>query len=685
MKTLLIVLILIFAFHPVFAQEETFKDAENLLQELSIEKTDTARIVLKSRLSEAYRSNNPDTSLILANQALAESRELGFRKGEVMALNALCVLYREKGDLPNALQLGLEGWKIAEKENLIYVGIYSLIRVANVYLNVGDATKALTYLQMVDKLLEIDYDDFQWSVTQYFMAESFVQLNLLDSAESRVELLDKKLGTVPLWIIVTNRLRGNIAVKSEDWQQAITYYRRSYSEALATTAYREAATASNSMAQNFKKLGQQDSAIYYAKQGLEFGEMLSYSNRILAASSLLAELYAEDDPKEAVKYYQMALAAKDSLYGVQKFQQLQSATMQEQERQTEIEAATIAYRNNIRQWGLIGGVVLFLIVAVVLYRNNRQKQKANTVLQEQKQKVESTLHKLKSTQAQLIQSEKMASLGELTAGIAHEIQNPLNFVNNFSEVSAELVDEIEEERAKSREARDETLVSEILRDVKQNLEKINHHGKRADAIVKGMLEHSRTGSGEKELTDINSLASEYLNLAYQSFKSKNEGVDIKLITELDPTIPKIELVRPDIGKVLLNILNNAFYACTTPLPSLSTVTGSKGGKIYKPTILVSTVHSPLEGGQGGRVKISISDNGPGIPSSIKEKIFQPFFTTKPTGSGTGLGLSLSYDIIKAHGGKIRVESQQGSGLPRLPDRQAADKAGSEFIIEIPIT
>ncbi|WP_373521605.1 ATP-binding protein [Aquiflexum sp.] len=302
----------------------------------------------------------------------------------------------------------------------------------------------------------------------------------------------------------------------------------------------------------------------------------------------------------------------------------------------------------------------------ILYSQNETLEKK---VKERTTELNQSLENLKSTQAQLIQSEKMASLGELTAGIAHEIQNPLNFVNNFSEVSAELVDEIQVERAKSREAKDETLVSEILGDIKENLGKITHHGKRADAIVKGMLEHSRTGSGEKELTDINSMASEYLNLAYQSFKSKNEGVDIKLITDLDPTIPKIELVRPDIGKVLLNILNNAFYACTWT--SLSTDTSKFDVQNSKfdiplnhPTIGITTKN--LE----DKIEISVKDNGPGIPDSIKDKIFQPFFTTKPTGSGTGLGLSLSYDIVKAHGGEIKVASEEGEG--------------TEFIIQLPL-
>ncbi|WP_373493452.1 ATP-binding protein [Aquiflexum sp.] len=296
-----------------------------------------------------------------------------------------------------------------------------------------------------------------------------------------------------------------------------------------------------------------------------------------------------------------------------------------------------------------------------------QKKILEKQVAERTHDLQASLENLKSTQAQLIQSEKMASLGELTAGIAHEIQNPLNFVNNFSEVSAELVGEIEEERAKSQEARDETLVSEILGDIKENLEKINHHGKRADSIVKGMLEHSRSGSGEKEITNLNTLAKEYLNLAYQGFKAKNKDIEIELISKFDESLPKVSIVQSDIGKVLLNILNNAFYATTSTFD----VKHSAFEIPKPPTVTVTTMQregSP-SGGDGGSerqgVEIRISDNGPGIPDSIKDKIFQPFFTTKPTGKGTGLGLSLSYDIVKAHGGEIRVESKEGEGTEFL--------------------
>jgi signal transduction histidine kinase len=282
----------------------------------------------------------------------------------------------------------------------------------------------------------------------------------------------------------------------------------------------------------------------------------------------------------------------------------------------------------------------------------------NVVLESQVEKrtaeLAASLTHLKSTQSQLIQAEKMASLGELTAGIAHEIQNPLNFVNNFSEVSNELIGEIEEERAKSQEARDETLVSEILQDVKSNLEKINHHGKREDAIVKGMLEHSRKSTGEKVPTDLNALADEYLRLSYHGLRAKDKSFNADFNTDFDPNLPQVNVVSQDIGRVILNPINNAFYAASRrDLPGFENLEG------LAPKVIVSTKNL------GEKIQISISDNGSGIPNAIKDKIFQPFFTTKPTGSGTGLGLSLSYDIIKAHGGDLRVKSIEGEGTEMI--------------------
>jgi signal transduction histidine kinase len=282
-------------------------------------------------------------------------------------------------------------------------------------------------------------------------------------------------------------------------------------------------------------------------------------------------------------------------------------------------------------------------------------------LEDAKNRVEATLTELRATQTQLIQAEKMASLGELTAGIAHEIQNPLNFVNNFSEVNKELLAELNEELKKNN--LDE--VRAIARDVIENEEKIVHHGKRADAIVKGMLQHSRASSGTKELTDLDALADEYLRLAYHGLRAKDKTFNAKFETHFDESIGKIEVVPQDIGRVILNLITNAFYAVTEKKKSIdqSGLKNLTGLEAYEPTVSISTRKSD------GTVLISVKDNGNGIPDSIKGKIFQPFFTTKPTGQGTGLGLSLSYDIVKAHGGELRVETREGEG--------------TRFIIQLP--
>jgi signal transduction histidine kinase len=270
-------------------------------------------------------------------------------------------------------------------------------------------------------------------------------------------------------------------------------------------------------------------------------------------------------------------------------------------------------------------------------------------LQTEKKRAEDALTELRETQKQLIQSEKMASLGELTAGIAHEIQNPLNFVNNFSEVSHELLDEMLEEVAKGNY--DE--VKAIAIDVKQNLEKINHHGKRADGIVKGMLQHSRNSSGKKEPVNINNLADEYLRLAYHGLRAKDKSFNAEPKTNYDTTIGMVNIIPQDIGRVILNLVTNAFYA----VAEKKKTSGNEG---YEPTVTISTGSVNSSSGIA-EVEIRVMDNGAGIPQKIIDKIFQPFFTTKPTGQGTGLGLSLAYDIVKAHGGELKVESRAGQG------------------------
>ncbi|MEO8412267.1 MAG: ATP-binding protein [Ginsengibacter sp.] len=282
-------------------------------------------------------------------------------------------------------------------------------------------------------------------------------------------------------------------------------------------------------------------------------------------------------------------------------------------------------------------------------------------LREQKEQVERTLTELKSTQSQLIQSEKMASLGELTAGIAHEIQNPLNFVNNFSEVNTELIEEMKEEITRGNMEQ----VIAIASDIKENEQKINHHGKRADAIVKGMLQHSRKNTGQREPTDINALADEYLRLSYHGLRAKDKSFNATIKTDFDESTGKINIVPQDIGRVLLNLFNNAFYAVAEKNASIFQQTRGSDERQYEPMVAISTKKL------NNSVILTVKDNGNGIPPNVSDKIFQPFFTTKPSGKGTGLGLSMSYDIIKVHGGEIKVETQEGEG--------------SAFIITLPLS
>lgn len=281
--------------------------------------------------------------------------------------------------------------------------------------------------------------------------------------------------------------------------------------------------------------------------------------------------------------------------------------------------------------------------AILLEETIQELELKRKAIEESNEALKKSLEELKSAQQQLIQSEKMASLGELTAGIAHEIQNPLNFVNNFSDVSKELLDEMKEELNKG----DTDEAKAIADDVIQNLEKILHHGKRAGDIVKGMLQHSRTSSGQKELTNINALADEYLRLAYHGLRAKDKTFNAATKTDYDENIGLIKIIPQDIGRVILNLISNAFYAVNEKK--------KQQPEEYEPVVSISTKRL------NNNVEIAIKDNGTGIPKIVVDKIFQPFFTTKPTGSGTGLGLSLSYDIVKAHGGLIKVNTKENEG------------------------
>jgi signal transduction histidine kinase len=436
---------------------------------------------------------------------------------------------------------------------------------------------------------------------------------------------------------------GQIQSRLGNSKLALHYYTQSAAMLRNEGKLKDLAIAYLGMAELFKKAGNLDSALFYGRKTLQMAQEKRFNKELLQSYEMLASIYEKLNPSQSVYFYKEAAVIRDSLFNQEKQRQLLSHRFNEELRQQELRSTEQQIRNKNRIYWLIAALAVFLCAVIFLIRNNRQKQSANTLLQQQKQKTELALHELKATQAQLIQSEKMASLGELTAGIAHEIQNPLNFVNNFSETNTELIQEAEEELKAGN--KNETFA--LLADLKDNEQKITHHGRRAEAIVRSMLEHSRSSKGERQLTNLNALADEYLRLAYHGFRAKDKSFNANLQTAFDASIGAVSIVPQDIGRVLLNLFTNSFWAVGEKQ--------KQAGESYEPKVEISSKKV------NGKIELLVKDNGVGIPQKAIDKIFQPFFTTKPTGQGTGLGLSLSYDIVKAHGGELMVESNEGEG------------------------
>jgi len=652
---------------------QTKEAVDSLQHQLAIAKDDTSRINAQIALCLLYRLGNTDSSIIYGEQALQSAQQIHYLPGQILALSFMCIVTEQQGNLPKSLELGFKALQLAEEHHLESLAGAALDGIGEAYIILKDYPKALSYLRTYISIVEPTNNE-GLAYAYFDMGVAFDGMNQFDSAslyeEKAIETFQKYNHEEPL----VYQTLGDVAVKLGKPGEALNFYQKSLQIALKNNERRASATAYNKIAAFYKNQNQPDSAIDYAGKGLEESKLISQKKTILEAAALLSELYEQKDTKESLRYLKIADAYKDTLFGAGNIEAIQTLVAQEEEHQKEIAVAKISYQNKMKQYALFAGLGILFLIAIILYRNNRQKQKANIFLQQQKEEIdiqknraEKTLDELKSTQSQLIQSEKMASLGELTAGIAHEIQNPLNFVNNFSDVNKELLFEMKDEMNKGNIDDANAIADDVI----TNEEKINHHGKRADAIVKGMLQHSRSSTGVKEPTNINALADEYLRLSYHGLRAKDKSFNVELKTDFDKSVGKINIIPQDIGRVLLNLYNNAFYAVTEkakeqpPAPE-----GEKNAaqNEYQPTVTVSTkLLKPPSGGLG--VVLTVKDNGNGIPQKVVDKIFQPFFTTKPTGQGTGLGLSLSYDIVKAHGGEIKVETKEGEG--------------TEFIIKLP--
>ncbi len=678
MKKIGIAIFLFFGFL-AFAkgQNQFIQTIDSLKREITLAKNDTLQLVLFGQIANTFSEIHPDSAFAYASQMLSLSRKLNLKLEEAGALGEMGYAQINLGNYPRSLTYLLSGIAItSDPENeapllsskfpsveeftnrSFSAQVQRLSKLSRIYQytgilygNSGNYEKALIYYRNAQEIAEKINSLKLQCIIQITMGRTYQSLGQLDSAlislqsalASATEAKYKRyLGSILLNTGRVYQSKGNSQLAKE-------FFNRSINESLQQEYFRGVVAANLSMADLFKQSGESDSSFYYIRNGLHYAAYLNAPDLYIRSYSALTDYYKRENKSDsALKYQSFIIKINDSLFNAKQVQQFQNIDFDEDQRKKQIAEAETNYKNKVIKNSLFAGLAIFFIIVIIQFRNNAQKQKANKKLQEQKEEIQTTLSRLKSTQAQLIQSEKMASLGELTAGIAHEIQNPLNFVNNFSEVSAELVDEMKEELAVGNQQ----LAVEIANDLKENLSKINLHGKRADAIVKGMLEHSKRGSGQKELTNLNALAEEFLRLSHQSFLAKEPNFKCELKTKLDPNLPKVEVIPQDIGRVLLNLINNAFYAVNEKAKSSS---DNYREDDFHPKVIVST--RKTENG----VEVSVSDNGFGIPDAIKDKIFQPFFTTKPTGSGTGLGLSLSYDIVKAHGGELKVSKGLDGG------------------------
>jgi signal transduction histidine kinase len=572
-----------------------------------------------------YQFNIPEAQqYFLKAQALLEN--LGDRKRLAHTFRFLSMAYGEQGDTLEALKTSLSALKIYQEIKDSNSIAYTCNIVGDIYLSKGRLDSALhSYFTAlaVYKILAERAQSFGIPWTHGNIGGVYMKQGELAYASGNGEIAFSKF--------LAAKKNFDLRLKLE--QEGKMSHKVSYNN------LGNCHLSLSKVCSPEEKNKHLEKSEFFLNKSLQVAMDEKFKPGLRYSYASLSDLYSmQGKYKEALTNYKLSVLYEDSLLNEESNKKILQARLQfDFDKKEALAKAKQDQRDSnarlktIVQYCIIG---IFCLVAVFLYLSNRQKQKSKT-------KIQNAYSELQSTQAQLLQSEKMASLGELTAGIAHEIQNPLNFMNNFSEINTELIDEMKKEI-------DNGNISEvkvIANDIKENEGKINHHGKRADAIVKNMLQHSRSTSGKRELTGINALVEEYLRLAYHSLRAKDNSFSAIIKTDFDKTIGNINIIPEDIGRVFLNLYNNAFYAIHDKKKLLNGT--------FEPTVFVTTKRFEK------RVELSVKDNGNGILQNVADKIFQPFFTTKPTGEGTGLGLSLAYDIVKAHGGEIKVETKKG--------------------------
>jgi len=642
---------------------------DSLRAALGATTNDTIKVVLLANLTEVYSEISPDSSYNYSIALLNLARKLSFRLNEANAQSFMAYAYLNNGDFPRSLRTLLSALAITEDPEsesrvlprkyyaqMIFWGtrpnfntprinaMYETLFILGILYSNVNYSKALDFMKQALRLAEDTGNRGYVGAIYSGLSRVYMYMNKPDSAlhfgMAAYELLKRYNG--PRATVVLNLGRTHLAIG--DSASAVKYVKEAVNTSIYEGYFRGIVAGNLLLSNLYKKTNGQDSSLHFAYEGLAIAKQLNSPDLLERSYTVLASIYNASNARDStIKYLSLVNEMNGKRFNAKQAQEFQNIEVDEMLRQREIQEAESAFQNRLQKYVLFVGLVILGVVALFLWRISYHRQKSNTILRKQKKEIEMAMTNLKSAQTQLIQSEKMASLGELTAGIAHEIQNPLNFVNNFSEVNSELIEELKSELSAGNYQSVETIADGI----KANQEKINAHGKRADGIVKSMLQHSRASTGQKEPTDLNALCEEYLRLAYHGLRAKDKSFNTAINTNFDEKIGNISIVRQDIGRVILNLLNNAFYAV-----------GEKSKQPvhdFEPAVSVTTKKT------NDTILISIKDNGIGIDHTLLEKIFQPFFTTKPTGQGTGLGLSLSYDIAKAHGGELKVETQEGEG------------------------
>ncbi|MCB2406498.1 tetratricopeptide repeat-containing sensor histidine kinase [Hymenobacter lucidus] len=688
MRKLLPVLFLLYSFLFAGLVQAQSPQTPKLRAALARAPHDTTRVLLLADLSASYRYSRFDSVLWYARQGLQLARRIGYPKGEGRCLSRLGILMSERGNLPQALRIDLQALQLHESSHDFEGMARTLNQMGLLYHALEDYRPALSYFFRAKALYE-DHkvgDDSQLISVLTNLGASYEGRRQLDSAEyflNRAYALTQQSGTVhqscwgnPLPYVL--RELGLLRASQGQTDQALDYYRRSAQASFPENDRRSACRTYQYMAELYHSRRKTDSSVYYARKALSLGQSLPYVIGVMHTSKLLSGAFQDRQQTDStLKYMRIMQQAEDSLYNPQRIKQLDAIGFAEQQRLRELEAERRQYEARNRTYIGFGVLGSLLLLALLLWRHGRQQQQANAKLSalnqeitQQKQEITNQrdslgrmLHELKTTQSQLVLREKMASLGELMAGVAQEIQTPVNNMRNIAGISADLVEDLRKGLARLElEIEEPGTVWDNLQILSQYQSNIVRSSQRAASIVSGMLEYSRSSPGPRQSTDVNAFVEDYLRLTYHDVRAKNRNLYAALLPDLDPAVGNLPIIRHDLGRVLISLFTNAFFAVQQRKRA-----GQEG---YVPQVAVSTRAA------AGHVEIRVRDNGLGLSAGQLERLFERFGTPPTTPDDPGLGLALSYDLItKGHGGTLTVETELGEftefviTLP-LPERPA---------------